>query len=1155
MRKIIGNILFSLVMIVMALVLAVAGTLICAVNILRPQHLTPIVEHLANGILDARVELGRVELSFEPSFPVLRLEVDSLSVLSKAFDSIPAQERAELPVWADTLLVLDRFGGSVDVGALLRRGEIAVRNVELVRPGVNIVLDRRGIGNFDIYSAASDTAAQSTARSPIPPFSVDRFAFVDPREIRYFNAVDGTSATVLLLREVELDGSDEPLYRINIDGHLASPLTKAAINLEDIAFGLDGRVHWHPEKPTMVTFEQINVRGAFLSATVDAAIDLDSTLIVPSAKVEVAPIAIADALSVLPDSLRRANRLIAPYFATDGAVGMSATLLKPFCPATDSVPAARATITMADCSLRYGKADFRRLGFDIEATTDGSSWNGTKVDIRRFGVAGPATAISLKASLADLLSDPAFDADLSADVELSKLPPVVADLAEGFIKGRVDAKLNASGRASMFGRETFHRLAIDGKLSARNLYYLSNDTAKMAEVRRLDFDFDSQRRVSVDSSGQRTQPLLSAHIKVDTATMLINGVNIALGRLALGAGVENSARSADTTIVVPVGGGISVGALNIESITDTAGARIRNMAGRVMLHRFKGESRVPEILLNVDLGRVSAGAPSTRFVMSKAHLDASLHKLPEVIKRRAEVRAAADSIRRVHPDISPDSVMRLVYERRKRRPHIKRVGTGINHADEEVIEWDLSKGFRSFLLTWQLNGTLSTRNARLFTPLFPLRNRINRLDIKFSNDSVQVRNLRYRAGRSDIVMKGLVSNIRRGLTSKAAGNSLKINFELNSDTIDVNQLSAAAFAGAAYARRVAEGGTRMRFDDNSDEALDKRLDALASQQPDTVGPLLIPTNLDGKLQIKANNIFYSDIAMTDLAGDILLYDGGVNLNRLGARSDAGNLRLSALYSAPKASDMHFGFGLDLERFNIERFLTLVPAVDSVLPVMRDFSGIINAELAATVDIDSAMNMVLPSLDAAVRITGDSLAFINPKTYATLGKWLRFRDRADNKIKHINVEMIVRDNMLQIFPFSFDIDRYRLGVVGYNDLNLNFDYHIAVLKSPIPFKFGITIKGNPDKFKVRFGGAKFKEGMVAESVNVVDTARVNLLQQIEGVFRRGVRRSRFSRLNVKAPDVRHELEEPDRGLSHADSLTLIREGLIEAPVIDENVQPK
>ncbi len=273
-----------------------------------------------------------------------------------------------------------------------------------------------------------------------------------------------------------------------------------------------------------------------------------------------------------------------------------------------------------------------------------------------------------------------------------------------------------------------------------------------------------------------------------------------------------------------------------------------------------------------------------------------------------------------------------------------------------------------------------------------------------------------------------------------------------------------------------------------------------------------------------------------------MYGGGVNLHDLAAWSDAGSVNLSALYLAPKASEMQFGFGLQLDQFKIERFLKLVPAVDSIMPLMRDFSGIISADIAATVEIDSTMNMVLPTLDAAIKLSGDSLAFINADTYRTLGKWLRFRDKADNKIKHMNVEFLVRDNMMETFPFSFDIDRYRLGVVGSNDLALNFNYHISVLKSPLPFKFGINIKGNPDKYKVRFGGAKFKEGMAVESINIVDTARVNLIKQIEGVFRRGVQNSRFSRLDVKAPVKISDFED-ESGLSQADSLMLRQEGIL------------
>ena len=370
---------------------------------------------------------------------------------------------------------------------------------------------------------------------------------------------------------------------------------------------------------------------------------------------------------------------------------------------------------------------------------------------------------------------------------------------------------------------------------------------------------------------------------------------------------------------------------------------------------------------------------------------------------------------------------------------------------------------------------------------------------------------------------------------------------MKSDTVDVNELTVAAFAGAAYAERLRQGTVGKIDLASLDGDLDNQVDALVSQTPDSAGPLLVPTNIDANINVAAENILYSDLHLHDLRGDILLFDGGLNLNNLRAESDAGSLSLSALYSAPAPRDMKLGFGLMLNDFKIDKFLNLVPAIDSIMPLMRDISGIIDADLAATVDVDSNMNMVLPTLDAAVKLQGDSLAFINAETYRTLGKWLRFRDRADNKIKHMSVELLVRDNRMDIFPFTFDIDRYKLGVMGYNDLALNFDYHIAVLKSPLPFKFGINIKGNPDKYKVRFGGAKFREGMVSQSVAVVDTARVNLVRQIQNVFRRGVRNSRFARLAPGRRPAYVSAADGSDTLSRADSLALIGEGILPPPV--------
>lgn len=76
--------------------------------------------------------------------------------------------------------------------------------------------------------------------------------------------------------------------------------------------------------------------------------------------------------------------------------------------------------------------------------------------------------------------------------------------------------------------------------------------------------------------------------------------------------------------------------------------------------------------------------------------------------------------------------------------------------------------------------------------------------------------------------------------------------------------------------------------------------------------------------------------------------------------------------------------------------------------------------------------------------------------------LHFKNKKRNLIDKVSVEMMVHDNELDMFPFILEMDRYKVAVGGVHKLDMSFNYHISVLKSPIPFKLGINISGTMDK---------------------------------------------------------------------------------------------
>lgn len=1123
-----------------ALVVAVSVLLICAVKFIDSKYLAPMVERMAKDYVDGDVKIGDLRLSFNPHFPILGIELDSLTVISHAFDSISPSDRGNLPNYADSLLTLDHLSGALDIKRLFFDNELSLHDVALRGLSVNLVIAHDGKPNYAIVNLPNDTTG-SSSRNKAPGFRINRFSLTEPKQIRFYNAADSTSASVILLTDAAVDGEKQPTYRLKINGNVTSPKATLLTNLDEISFGLNGKVYWNPAEPGLVAMDEMELRGAFTKAVVSGEIDLTESPIARKATVELAPVAISDLLTLLPDSIRQEHRLYAPYFSTDMAIGGRFELTAPMNLATDTIPSAKIRVSVSPSVLNYGNAHLKDIALDILVNTFTNLPDKTTVDLSRLTVAGPGTELKASALVATPLSDPAFDANVEGKVDIRDLPPILLEKIPGYMAGIITADLKAKGSISMFKPEHLHHLVADGTVTAKDFYFLTADTTKLVEAGNVSIAIDSKRMVD-------GLPLLNLKIDVDTTTVLVSGIDLTFRSVSLKAGIDGSAPKTDTTLMRPVGANLKVGQFNITSITDSAGARIRDIRGPVRLQPMKG-SQLPQISTDLLIGDVSAGTLSDRFLINDTKVNASLFKAKSLPK--SQVRTDKKAKRhREYPYISPVAVHRYVYNKRKHGKHIKRVYATESASDDEVLVWNLTPQFQRFLNEWRLSGTVNTNKAHLLTPYFPLQNRISTLALRFNNDTVKISNISLRAGASDITMSGIISNVRQALTS-TTHSDLKGTFALLSDTIDINEISASIFTGASYASDRRHGKANIKAKD--DNALASQLDNLAKKGPGKGAPVLIPINIDANLRIEANKLLYSDVEMESMGADLLVYDGGVNLHDMTAISDAGNLSLSALYSAPNPRDMHFGFGMQLNDFNIAKFVKMVPAIDSITPLMHDFSGMIGANIAATCRIDSGMNLDLPSLNAAIRITGDNLAFIDPEKYRTLGKWLGFKNKADNTIHRLNVEMTVEDGLMRVYPFAFNIDRYRLGIYGSNNLAMDFDYHLAVLKSPIPFKFGITVTGNPKKYKVRFGGAKFKEGSVIESVDMVNNARVNLIDQIEGVFKRGVRNSRFAKLQIARPAGFDEIT--DTGLTAADSLQLIKEGLLEPTSTQQAISEK
>ena len=271
------------------------------------------------------------------------------------------------------------------------------------------------------------------------------------------------------------------------------------------------------------------------------------------------------------------------------------------------------------------------------------------------------------------------------------------------------------------------------------------------------------------------------------------------------------------------------------------------------------------------------------------------------------------------------------------------------------------------------------------------------------------------------------------------------------------------------------------------------------------------------------------------------------------------MKLDLIYATADRHDIGLGMFMDLKDIRVGRFLQMMPDVDSIMPMLKGVDGIINARMAVTTKVDSLMNVIIPTTNAALHIDGDSLVLLDSETFRSIAKMLMFKNKNRNLIDSLSVEATAFDSRINVYPFILVMDRYRLGVVGSNDFDMNYNYHVSVLKSPLPFKFGINISGNVDDMKIRLGKARLRENEVAKSSQITDSVKINLMERMGDVFRRGAEAalqsegmSMFDRNERRRLDGERGVVDGDN-LSHADSLQLAKEGIIKLPPDSDTIK--
>lgn len=367
------------------------------------------------------------------------------------------------------------------------------------------------------------------------------------------------------------------------------------------------------------------------------------------------------------------------------------------------------------------------------------------------------------------------------------------------------------------------------------------------------------------------------------------------------------------------------------------------------------------------------------------------------------------------------------------------------------------------------------------------------LDMDFSLGRFNINDCRVEIDNSDIMLWGDVYNIGEYIDGTGL---LTGELFLESDYVDVTKLMQLFSADDETVQ-------------NTEEAIEE---IEAGKDTLSAMPFIVPKGIDLTMYTNLSEINFNDHLFNNVGGDVTIKDGVAILQELGFSSDAAEMQLTAIYRTPSPQDDPF-IELDFHLLDIEidELINLIPSVDSIVPMLKAFSGQANFHLAAETFLKDN-TPIMSTLLGAAAIDGKNLVLLDNEVFDGIKRKLLMSKNAQNVIDSIDVQLQVIRNRVTLYPFRVHMDRYTAIIDGRHFINKDLDckYTVSLIDSPLPISLGVSISGSINDIAespikhIRLVRPQYNKLYIPDKQSRTDEIIMELKNNIQDVLRSNVR---------------------------------------------------
>jgi len=318
------------------------------------------------------------------------------------------------------------------------------------------------------------------------------------------------------------------------------------------------------------------------------------------------------------------------------------------------------------------------------------------------------------------------------------------------------------------------------------------------------------------------------------------------------------------------------------------------------------------------------------------------------------------------------------------------------------------------------NGTLEITNFRYASPDVPMPVEISRADMSFDPRQAAVNSLDMTLGKSDVHLKGSVTNYLAYVMEEGA--VLQGSLDFTSNTLDLNELMAS--------------------DDSEEEVVEEGMEEDTTTS--TMEVVVVPQNIDFTLNSALTKVYYDDLELDNIKGKIVVRGGQVLLDGLTFRTLDGDFAVSGAYDTRIPEDPKVDLDLDIEEVSIKDAYLASGVVRRLAPVAENMTGKFSTDFSIQTDLEEDMMPDYGTLTGAGLIAIARAALESGPLVSGIAETTKLGNKADGvRIKDIILSARVENGRVSVTPFDVTVGSYKTTVSGSGGLDGTLDYRLAM----------------------------------------------------------------------------------------------------------------